>query len=83
MCNRPEATSSHALKDKCGCEPGANMGLSKITNLHDDSPMPIGKFKGKRLADVPEWWWSWFMVQSWCDKYPDLVQYGNYVLVDD
>jgi len=45
--------------------------------LTDDDPMPIGKHKGKRLGDVPDSYWAWFLDQDWCDKYPKLVEYAN------
>jgi hypothetical protein len=59
------------------------MGLSNRTTLHDDDRMPIGAFKGKRIGDVPVWWWKWFARQHWCDQYPDLVAYANLVEDED
>lgn len=49
---------------------------------NDDDRMPIGTHKGKRLAQVPDHYWLWFLRQDWCDKYPDLVEYAN-VVCDD
>ena len=50
--------------------------------LNDDSKMPVGTHKGKRLGEIPDSYWLWFIRQDWCDKYPDLVEYAN-VLIDD
>lgn len=53
--------------------------MSNRTALHDDTPMPFGKHKGKRLGDVPDHYWRWFLGQDWCDEYPDLVEYANVI----
>ena len=50
--------------------------------LNDDDLMPFGKYQGKRLGEVPDSYWLWFLGQDWCDKYPDLVEYAN-VLVEE
>lgn len=48
--------------------------------LTDDSIMPMSKeHKGKRLGDVPSSFWTWFLTQPWCDKWPKLVEYANHV----
>ena len=52
-----------------------------MDRLNDDDRMPIGKWKGTRLGEVPDHYWRWFLGQDWCDKYPDLVKYAN--LVDE
>lgn len=52
------------------------------TNLHDDSIMPFGKYKGKKLGEVPDSYWKWFLAQDWCDEWPDLVEYANLVMDD-
>jgi uncharacterized protein (DUF3820 family) len=39
--------------------------------------MPWGKYKGKRLGDVPDDYWRWFLDQDWCDEWPGLVEYAN------
>lgn len=31
----------------------------------DDTIMVFGKFKGKKLAEVPAWWLLWIEQQSW------------------
>ena len=56
--------------------------LSNVTRLNDDDEMPFGKHKGKRLGDVPDQYWRWFLNQDWCDEWPDLVKYAN-ILGDD
>jgi len=51
--------------------------------LHDDDLMPIGNHAGKRLGDVPDSYWRWFVDQPWSEeKYPALFDYGM-VVVDD
>lgn len=57
------------------------MNLSNRTTLHDDDRMPFGKYKNQRLGAVPDDYWRWFLVQPWCEKYPDLVEYAN--LIDE
>lgn len=54
--------------------------LSNVSKLDDDSPMPFGKHRGQRLGDVPDAYLRWFLNQSWCDEWPDLVTYANHVL---
>ena len=54
------------------------MTLSNRTTLHDDDRMPISKHKGKRLGEVPDHFWRWFLNQDWCDEYPELVEYANH-----
>ena len=54
--------------------------LTNTTRLHDDCPMPFGKHAGKRLGDVPDNYFRWFLAQDWCDQYPDLVAYANHIL---
>ena len=41
-----------------------------------------GKHGGKRLGDIPDWWWKWFLDQDWCDRWPDLVEYANVITID-
>lgn len=53
--------------------------FSNRSTLHDDSKMPFGKHKGKRLGDVPDSYWRWFLEQDWCDEWPDLVEYANLI----
>lgn len=53
--------------------------LSNVSKLDDDARMPFGKHKGKRLGEVPDGYWIWFLGQDWCDDHPDLVDYANHV----
>jgi uncharacterized protein (DUF3820 family) len=56
--------------------------MGERTELHDDDWMPIGKWRGERLGDVPDHYWRWFVSQDWAqDKYPDLFEYAQ--LVED
>jgi len=48
-----------------------------MTRLSDSDIMPFGAHKGKELRDVPDSYWKWFLKQSWCDVFPDLVEYAN------
>lgn len=52
-----------------------------MTNrLNDDDEMPIGKYRGKRLGEVPDHYWRWFRDQEWAaEKYPDLHAYAEVV----
>lgn len=59
------------------------MGLSNRTKLHDESPMPFGKYKGRPLGEVPDSYWNWFLGQDFCDQYPDLVEYANLIMEDE
>lgn len=44
--------------------------------LTDNSIMPLGQYRGKKLADVPAGRLLWLLDQDWCKKqYPDLIQY--------
>ena len=54
-----------------------------MSRLHDDSIMPFGKHKGKRLGEVPDDYWLWFLRQDWCDQWPALVEYANCCVEDD
>jgi uncharacterized protein (DUF3820 family) len=47
------------------------------TAMHDDCLMPFGKYKNRRLGDVPDHYWRWFLNQDWCDEWPELVEYAN------
>ena len=53
--------------------------LSNKTALDDDSIMYFGKWAGKRLGDVPDYYWRWFLSQEWCDDHPKLVEYANII----
>ncbi len=53
---------------------------SNVTKLDDDSRMPFGTHRGKRLGEVPDDYFRWFLRQDWCDDYPDLVEYANQVV---
>ena len=53
--------------------------MGERTPLHDDCVMPFGKWKGRRLGEVPDHYWKWFLTQEWAQKYPDLLAYAKYV----
>ena len=50
--------------------------------LDDDSLMPFGTHKGKRLGEIPDSYWLWFLKQEWCEQWPDLLEYAK-VVEDD
>jgi uncharacterized protein (DUF3820 family) len=56
---------------------------STVHKLDDDSIMPFGKHKGKRLGEIPDSYFRWFLQQDWCDQWPDLVEYANQSEVGD
>ena len=57
--------------------------LSNRTHLHDDSKMPFGKHKGKRLIEVPVSYWKWFLKQPWCWKESALMEYAELAIEED
>lgn len=48
---------------------------------HDERVM-FGKYLGEKFCDVPDSYLIWFLKQSWCEKYPDLVKYAENVIED-
>lgn len=36
--------------------------------LHDDSPMPFGKYKGDKMANVPASYLMWLYDENKCNK---------------
>lgn len=36
--------------------------------LIDDSIMPFGKYKGKKLSEIPDGWWTWMYDRSKLSK---------------
>lgn len=57
------------------------MDGSNRTKLHDEQPMPFGKYKGQRLGDVPDSYWRWFLRQDWSGRDPDLHDLLEYALL--
>ena len=43
--------------------------------MKDEDKMPFGKYKGERLADVPENYLRWLGEQEWIDEWPRLKAY--------
>jgi len=39
--------------------------------------MPLGKYGGKPLVDVPSWYLDWLAERDWIDNYPDLCDAMN------
>jgi hypothetical protein len=60
-----------------------NRRITMASKLHDDSIMPFGTHKDKKLGDIPDSYWLFFLKQTWCDKWPDLVEYANNCIEDD
>jgi hypothetical protein len=48
--------------------------------LNDNCLMEFGKHKGKKLAEIPDHYFKWFLKQDWCDQWPELVEYANVVI---
>lgn len=44
-----------------------------MAKLTDTDPMPIGKFKGEKMGNVPYWHLLWLENQPYCRK--DVKQY--------
>ena len=45
--------------------------------MKDKDPMPFGKYKGRRMEDVPAAYLDWLIDQAWIDSWPDVVRYIN------
>ena len=45
--------------------------------LDDNSSMPFGAHKGKKMLDVPMPYLRWFLEQDWAQKWPAVVQYAK------
>ena len=45
--------------------------------MDDRSIMPVGKYKGKTMEEVPSDYLSWFAEQSWSSKWPAVEKYIN------
>lgn len=43
--------------------------------LNDYDRMPIGKWKGELLMDVPEGYFRWLKDQEWLPQFPALHKY--------
>lgn len=43
--------------------------------LTDTSPMPFGRYKGKKMQDVPGTYLGWLGEQDWIDKWPLVKAY--------
>ena len=44
--------------------------------ITDQDTIPFGKFKGRYLRDLPDWYLVWLYGQEWCKKdYPGLFDY--------
>ncbi len=43
--------------------------------LNDFDKMPIGKWKGELLMDVPDGYYRWLRKQDWLKGFPALHQY--------
>lgn len=51
--------------------------------LNDNDVMPWGRHSGTPLGKIPDDYWKWFLDQSWCDEYPELVDYANAIVEDE
>ena len=56
--------------------------MSEPIKLNDDNLMPFGKYRGQKLGTIPDNYFRWFLSQSWCDEWPDLVTYANQIVED-
>jgi len=45
------------------------------TPLHDEEPMPFGKYKGTKMKDVPSDYLDWLIGQPWISKWPRVKLY--------
>jgi uncharacterized protein (DUF3820 family) len=46
-----------------------------MSKVNDDYLIPFGKYRGKRIGDVPADYLIWFIEQEWSNKWPDLEAY--------
>lgn len=43
--------------------------------MDDSTPMPFGKHKGEKMANVPADYLLWLYYQSWIAAWPDVQSY--------
>lgn len=43
--------------------------------MNDSSPMPFGKYKDKKMANVPAEYLLWLFYQPWAGSWPDVLEY--------
>jgi hypothetical protein len=43
--------------------------------LSDSSPMPFGKWKGRKMKEVPATYLDWLRGQVWLVDWPDVKEY--------
>lgn len=43
--------------------------------LSDSSPMPFGKYKGRKMKTVPAKYLDWLEDQEWIASWPQVLQY--------
>lgn len=43
--------------------------------MTDQSIMPFGKYAGKKLIDIPAWWWLWMLAEK--KLFGPILDYAN------
>ena len=49
--------------------------MKDFVPTNDDTLMPFGKHKGKRLGDIPADYLIWLYDQEWFQKFEDIFEY--------
>jgi hypothetical protein len=45
--------------------------------LTDSSPIPFGKYKGRKMKTIPASYLDWMRGQPWIDEWPMVLDYIN------
>ena len=55
-----------------------------MSQLRDEDKMPLGKFKGIPMKDVPASYLDWLHGQTWVKDWPEVLGYieANRALID-
>lgn len=46
-----------------------------MRELTDDDPMPFGKYRGKKMEEVPADYLDWLHGQTWIAEWPAILDY--------
>jgi hypothetical protein len=59
--------------------------MSGAQPLGDESPMPFGKYKGRKIKSVPASYLDWLHGQDWIQEWPRVLAYieANRTVIDE